>query len=60
MGKYAKAIVATLGAALVAAQQAVPMSETAHGWVTVAIAALTALTVYLVPNAEPEQTSLRR
>lgn len=52
MGKYAKAIVATLGAALVTAQQALPMSAEAHGWLTVAIAALTALTVYVVPNTE--------
>jgi len=52
MGKYAKAIVATLGAALAAAQTAIPMSDSAHGWVTVAIAALTALTVYLVPNSD--------
>jgi hypothetical protein len=52
MGKYAKAVVATLGAALAAAQTALPMSATGHGWVTVLIAALTALTVYLVPNSE--------
>lgn len=50
MGKYAKAIMATLGAALASAQVALPMSASAHGWVTVLIAGLTALTVYLVPN----------
>lgn len=50
--KYAKALVAVLGAALAAAQTAIPMSDTAHGYVTVAIAALTAAAVYLVPNKE--------
>ena len=49
--QYAKAIVAGLTAALVAAQTAVPMSATAHGWVTVGLAGLGALGVYLVPNA---------
>lgn len=52
MSKYAKAIVATLGAAAVAAQQALPLTEVQHGWLTVGIAALTALSVYLVPNEE--------
>ncbi len=50
MGKYAKAVVATLGAALATAQTAIPMSAEAHGWLTVVIAAVTALSVYLVPN----------
>jgi hypothetical protein len=51
MGRYAKAIVAVLGAVLTTAQTAVPMSQTAHGWVTVALAGVTAAAVYVVPNA---------
>ena len=49
--RYAKALVAVASAACLAAQAAIPMSTTAHGWVTVAVAALTALGVYAVPNA---------
>lgn len=49
--RYAKALVAGLSAALVAAQTAIPMSTAAHGWVTVALAALAAIGVYAVPNA---------
>lgn len=51
--RYAKAVVATATAALVAAQTALPMSPTAHGWVTVALAALGAVAVYAVPNVTP-------
>lgn len=50
MGRYAKGIVAALGAALTVAQTALPMSPAAHGWVTVILAGLTAASVYLVPN----------
>lgn len=50
MGKYSKAIVATLGAALTAAQTALPLTPIQHGWVTVALAALTAVAVYAVEN----------
>ena len=49
--RYAKAFVAAASAGLLAAQTAIPMSATAHGWVTVAVAALAALGVYAVPNA---------
>lgn len=54
---YAKGIVAAASAGLIAAQTAVPMSTTAHGWVTVGIAAVGAFGVYRVPNApqEPKQ-----
>ena len=55
--RYAKALVAAASAACVAAQTAIPMSQTAHGWVTVALAALTALGVYAVPNAPAAQSS---
>lgn len=47
----AKAVVGVAGAALVAAQAAVPMSAAAHGWVAVAISALSAAGVYITPNA---------
>lgn len=49
--KYAKALVAAGTAGLLAAQTAIPMSTTDHGWVTVILAALGALAVYQVPNA---------
>jgi hypothetical protein len=58
----AKAIVAGLvvglTAALVAAQTAIPMSDTAHGWVTVGLAFLAAvaapIAVYQTPNTPKE------
>jgi hypothetical protein len=55
MGKYAKAIVAIAMAGLMALQQALPLNDTQRGWVTVALAVLTAVGVYAVPNkpAEP-------
>ena len=49
--RYAKAIVAALSAGLLALQTALPLSDQAHGWVTVSIAVLAAITVYTVPNA---------
>ncbi len=48
---YAKAIVAAASAGLLVVQTAITMSPNAHGWVTVSIAVLAALTVYAVPNA---------
>ena len=51
--RYAKFITAIITAALVAAQTAVPMSATAHGWVTVVLSALSAIAVYAVPNVAP-------
>lgn len=51
--RYAKFAAAIITAALVAAQNAVPMSDTAHGWVTVALAALGAVAVFAVPNVTP-------
>jgi hypothetical protein len=52
--KYAKAIVAILFAGLTAAQTALPMSDTAHSYVAVALALLGAAGVYLVPNKQPD------
>lgn len=51
--RYAKFITAIITATLVAAQNAVPMSDAAHGWVTVALSALGAIAVYAVPNTTP-------
>lgn len=51
--RYAKFLAAILTAALVAAQNAVPMSDAAHGWVTVALSALGAIAVFAVPNVTP-------
>jgi len=48
--RYAKALVAVVTAALLAAQTAVQMSSAAHGWVTVVLAVLGAFGVYQVPN----------
>ncbi len=49
--RYAKSIVATLSAGLLAIQSVIPMSDASRAWVTVSIAVLAAVTVYLVPNA---------
>jgi hypothetical protein len=49
--RYAKAIVAVLTAGLLAAQTAIHMSDSAHGWVTVILASLGAFGVYQVPNS---------
>lgn len=51
--RYAKSLVAVATAALLAAQTAVTMSSAAHGWVTVALAALGSIFVYAVPNVTP-------
>jgi hypothetical protein len=50
ISRYAKAVVAAVSAGLLAIQTVITMSDNAHGWVTVSIAVLTALAVYLVPN----------
>lgn len=49
--RYAKAIAAVLGAGLTAAAQALPLTPTQQGWVTVGIAVCTSAAVYLVPNS---------
>lgn len=56
MGKYSKAIIAVATAALMALQQALPLTDTQRGWVTVVLAALGVFGVYAVPNkpAEPQ------
>lgn len=51
--RYAKFGAAVVTAALVAAQTAVPMSAAAHGWITVALSALGAIAVYVIPNVAP-------
>lgn len=48
--RYAKAIVAILTAALEAAKEALPLSDSANAWVTVVLAILGAAAVYAVPN----------
>lgn len=52
--EYAKFIAALGGAGLIAAQQALPLSPVEHGWVSVALAVVTAALVYRVPNKKPE------
>ena len=54
LNAYAKGIAAAVSAGLIAAQTAIPMSTTAHGWVSVAIAGVGAFLVYRVPNAPQE------
>lgn len=51
MGKYAKFIVAAIAAAGVVASSGL-LPEHVAVWVNVAIAAVSAALVYLVPNAE--------
>lgn len=54
MNTYAKAIIALLTAAAIAAQTALSDGVvTASEWVSIAIAALGALAVYAVPNTAP-------
>jgi hypothetical protein len=50
MGRYSKAIVAVLTAGLIAAQQALTLTEQQRGWVTIGLALLGALGVYAVEN----------
>jgi hypothetical protein len=47
------ALVAGLTAALVAAQTAIPMSDAAHGWVSVGLAFLGAVAVPVAVYAQP-------
>lgn len=49
--RYAKALVAVLGAALTAASHTLPLTELQQGWVTIGLAVLSAAAVYAVPNA---------
>jgi hypothetical protein len=49
--QYAKAIVAVIGAAVTAALAIFPSGSTTWNALTITSAALTALGVYLVPNA---------
>lgn len=54
MGAYAKFIVAVVGAGLAAVRLAITDSViTGDEWITIVLAALTAIGVYLYPN-EPE------
>lgn len=54
MNQYAKFIVAALTAVAVAAQTALSDGVvSASEWVSIVIAALGALAVYMVPNADP-------
>jgi hypothetical protein len=55
LSPYTKAVVAVVATALTTAQQVIPMSPATHDWVAVALAALGALGVYLVPNAPKEE-----
>jgi hypothetical protein len=48
---YAKAVVAAVSAGLLAVQTTITMSDKAHGWVTVTVAVLGTVAVYVVPNA---------
>lgn len=50
----AKFLASLAGAGLIAAQQAIPMSPTAHGWTAVGLAIATAALVYRVPNKRPQ------
>jgi hypothetical protein len=50
MPRYAKAIAAIVTAALVAAQNALPLTATQSAWVSVALATLGAIAVYAIPN----------
>ena len=51
MGKYAKAIVAAVTAGLIAAQTTLLANSPAQTYITIGLAALGALSVYLWPNA---------
>jgi hypothetical protein len=50
MSKYAKFIVAAVTAGLMAAQQALTLTEQQRGWVTIGLAVLGAIGVYAVEN----------
>jgi hypothetical protein len=51
--RYAKAIVAILGAAITSAVSLGLLEGKAAAWAQIALSALTALAVYLVPNKPP-------
>lgn len=55
MGNYSKFIAALVTAALMAAQQALPLTETQRGWVTIGLALMGALAVYQVENKPAEK-----
>lgn len=57
MSKYAKFIVAAATAALMAAQQALTLTEQQRGWVTIGLAVLGAIGVYAVENKPAEPTN---
>ncbi len=48
---YAKFVAALATAGLIAAQQALPMDATAHGWVSILLAVFGAAAVYKIENA---------
>lgn len=56
MGKYAKFIAALVTAGLMAAQQALSLTEAQRGWVTIGLALMGALAVYTVENKPAEPT----
>jgi hypothetical protein len=54
MNTYAKTLVAVITAALIAAQTALIDGHiTSNDWITIALAALGAFGVYVIPNATP-------
>ena len=54
MTAYAKTVVACFTAGLIAAQTALADGHiTSSDWITIALAALGALGVYAIPNADP-------
>ena len=54
MARYAKAVIAAIGAVLTWATATFPADPTVAKWVGLATALLTVATVYLVPNADPK------
>jgi hypothetical protein len=56
MNQYAKTIAAVLTAALIAAQTAIADGHiTSSDWITIALAGLGAIAVFVTPNAIPPQ-----
>jgi hypothetical protein len=55
MAKIAKAIVAVITAGLIALAAALTEGVSSSEWITIILALLGALTVYLVPNAQADQ-----
>jgi hypothetical protein len=54
LAPYAKTVVAILGAVLTAVLTQFPDNEAVQQWGPIVSALLTALTVYAVPNKDPE------